>query len=84
MTDPKTEEIGKRLEEARNASKRKHTLSDIQDNIAAGVAVIETVDGLTGNHIPFATPATEIAEISIQGIGLFAKFRRMFGKKKVL
>lgn len=87
MTDPKTQEIGERLAEAREAGAKavKRTkLKDITDGIEKGKATIEAVDAMTGNNIPFARSAEQIAEISIEGIGLFAKVRRMFGKKKIL
>ena len=81
MSDPKLKEIEARLEGARKASRRPK-LSDIQDVIAKGKVAVEVTDAMTGNHIPFAKQAEDIAEISITGIGLFAKLKAMFKKKK--
>ena len=82
MSDPKLKEIEARLEEARKASSKKVRLSDVQDAIAKGKVAVEVTDAMTGNHIPFAKQAEDIAEISITGIGLFAKLKAMFKKKK--
>jgi len=81
MSDPKLKEIEARLDEARKASSRPK-LRDIQDAIAKGKVAVEVTDAMTGNHIPFAKQAEDIAEISITGIGLFAKLKAMFKKKK--
>jgi hypothetical protein len=62
--------------------KKKVKLKDVTDGIEKGRDMIKIADAMTGDIIPFADEAEKIADVAIESIGLFARLRNMFKKKK--